>query len=377
MAHRPPLDFTITAEHKQLRSVVRRFAEQYSGDADVRRSMASQIGYDRAVWDRMAGQIGLPGLVIPERYGGAGASFVELSIVLQEMGRRLFCAPFFATTVLATHTLCYADDDAARHEYLPGIAAGTTVATLAWVEAAGAWRPGAAYQTGAVADGPGWKLRGRKSFVLDGHVADLILVIASTVDGDALFAVTGDAPGLARSAVPTLDQTRRLATISFDDTPARLIATRSADAVLDRVLDVAAVGLAAEQVGVAEFALETAVAYAQTRIQFDRVIASFQAVKHRCAQMLVEVEAARCAAGAGAYAVAEQRPDLPVAAAVAKTVCSQSCSRVTGDSIQLHGGIGFTWEHAAQLYFKRAKSSELLFGDPSQWRELLAQRLSW
>jgi alkylation response protein AidB-like acyl-CoA dehydrogenase len=370
------MDLSVTDEHRALRELVRDFVEQHSSDAQVRRLIESEPGYDPAAWKQLGTQIGLVGLAIPEEYGGSGAGFTELSIVLEEMGRRLYCSPYFASAVLAAHTLLYADDESARHAYLPGIATGETIATLAWVEAPDDWEAGPARATTAVPAGDGWAVTGTKFLVLDGAVADLILVAAATTGGAALFAVRGDAPGLERTTVPTFDQTRRLARLTFEATPARAIAVGDLDAVLDRVLDVAVIALAAEQVGVADFALAASVEYAQTRVQFDRPIASFQAVKHRCAEMLVAVETARSAAYAAAWSVANGSPETAVHAAITKTICSPACSRVTSDSIQLYGGIGFTWEHPAHLYFKRARSSEVMFGTPTTWRAALATRIA-
>jgi alkylation response protein AidB-like acyl-CoA dehydrogenase len=291
------------------------------------------------------------------------------------MGRALLPAPFFATAVLAANALLLSGDDAAGKEFLPGIAAGATIATLAFAGDDGRWSDlGAGVR--ATTAGDGHALAGVTSFVLDGLVADLLLVVATTDAGPSLFAVAGDAAGLARTPLFTMDQTRKLARVELDATPGRLVGTEGdAASVVERTLQLAAVGLAHEQVGGAQRCLEMATQYAKDRIQFGRPIGSFQAVKHKCADMLVHVELARSAAYYAAWCAATQDDDLPVAAALAKSYCSEAYFSVAAENIQVHGGIGFTWEHPAHLYFKRAKSSQLLFGDPRYHRKLLARHV--
>ena len=228
----------------------------------------------------------------------------------------------------------------------------------------------------ASANGDGHTLSGVKSFVIDGHVANLIIVAARTGAGVSLFAVDGDASGLTRESLATMDQTRKQAKLTFDNTPATLIGTDGGGwDVMSTVLDLGAVALAAEQVGGAQFVLEMAVQYAKDRVQFGRPIGSFQAIKHKCADMLLEVESAKSAAYYGLWCAAEMNDELPSVASLAKSYCSEAYFHAAAENIQIHGGIGFTWEHPAHLYFKRAKSSELLFGDPAYHRELLAQRI--
>jgi len=307
--------------------------------------------------------------------------------VLEELGGALFTGPYLASAVLAATALLASDDEEAKKDLLPGIAAGETIATLAFTEDGGSWDPAsirlaATGNAGPKNAGPkndgSWRLDGHKSFVLDGHAADLILVVAATeTDGQlSLFAVTSAADGLTRRALPTLDQTRKLARLTFHRTPARLVGEPgAARAVLDHVLDVAAVALAAEQLGGAQRALDMAVAYAKVRQQFGRPIGSFQAIKHRCADLLLEVESLRSAVGYAAAAVAAGSAELPVLAPLLKAYASDVYSHVAGENIQIHGGIGFTWEHDAHLYLKRAKASELLLGDASYHRERLATRI--
>jgi alkylation response protein AidB-like acyl-CoA dehydrogenase len=323
----------------------------------------------------MADQLGLQSLTIPEEFGGSGFTYVELLVVLEEMGAALLCAPFFSSVALGANALLTSGDDEAKKSYLPGIASGETIATLAITEDNGKW-DFSGIELAATKKGDGWVLDGHKMFVIDGHVANLIIVAARTGAGVTLFAVAGDAAGLTRVALPTMDQTRKQARLEFSGTPATLIGTEGgAEAGLSKTLDLAAVALAAEQVGGAQRVLDASVEYAKTRIQFGRPIGSFQAIKHKCADMLLEVESAKSAAYYAAWAAAEDSDELPVVASLAKSYCSEAYFHSAAENIQIHGGIGFTWEHPAHLYFKRAKSSELLLGDPSYHRELLAQRI--
>jgi len=369
------MNFAFSEEQDELRKSVRRFLEDKSPETEVRRLMETTEGYDPAVWSQMAEQLGLQSLTIPEEFGGSGFSYVELTVVLEEMGAALLCAPFFSTVALGANAVLTSGDDKAKAYLLPGIASGETIATLAITEDSGRWDTGG-ITLAATPDGDGWKLNGHKSFVLDGHVADLVLVAGRTDAGISLFGVKGDADGLTRTPLATMDQTRKQARLEFADTPAWLIGTDGgAETGLSKTLDLAAVALAAEQVGGAQRCLDSSVEYAKTRIQFGRPIGSFQAIKHKCADMLLEVESAKSAAYYAGWAAAEDSDELPVVASLAKSYCSEAYFHAAAENIQIHGGIGFTWEHPAHLYFKRAKSSELLLGDPSYHRELLAQRI--
>ena len=354
---------------------MRRFLAEKSPESEVRRLMDTTEGYDPAVWSQMADQLGLQSLTIPEEFGGSGFTYVELLVVLEEMGAALLCAPFFSSVALGANALLTSGDDEAKKSYLPGIASGETIATLAITEENGKWDFSGIELAATQKDG-GWVLNGAKMFVIDGHVANLIIVAARTAAGVTLFAVDGDASGLTRTPLPTMDQTRKQARLEFSGTPAALIGVDGgAEAGLSKTLDLAAVALAAEQVGGAQHVLDASVEYAKTRIQFGRPIGSFQAIKHKCADMLLEVESAKSAAYYAAWAAAEDSDELPVVASLAKSYCSEAYFHSAAENIQIHGGIGFTWEHPAHLYFKRAKSSELLLGDPSYHRELLAQRI--
>ncbi len=369
------MNFAFTDEQEELRKTVRSFLENKSSEEAVREQMETENGYDPAVWSQMGEQMGLQGLSIPEEYGGSGYGFVELGIVLEEMGRALLCAPFFSTAVLAANTLLQSGDEDAKQKYLPGIASGETIATLAYTEPSGKWDESGITME-ATKSGDGYTLSGTKSFVLDGHTAGLILVAAKTGAGTSLFAVDGDAAGLTKTPLSTMDQTRKQAKLDFDNTPATLIGEEGQGwNTLSTVLDLAAVALAAEEVGGAQKVLEMAVDYAKVRVQFGRPIGSFQAIKHKCADMLLEVESAKSAAYYGMWCASEMNDELPSTASLAKAYCSEAYFHAAAENIQIHGGIGFTWEHPAHLYFKRAKSSELLFGDPTYHREQLAQRI--
>jgi alkylation response protein AidB-like acyl-CoA dehydrogenase len=369
------VNFAFNEEQEELRKTVRQFLEAKSSEAAVREQMDTEAGYDTAVWQQMGEQLGLQGLVIPEEFGGSGYGYIELVVILEEMGRSLLCAPFFSSVVLAANTLIHSGDDQAKADLLPGIATGETIATLAFTEENGRWDEAGITAT-ATADGDTWKLNGTKMYVLDGHTASLLLVAARTAAGVSLFAVDGEGAGVTRTALSTMDQTRKQAKVELADAPGRLIGTDGEGwAVLERVLDLAAVALAAEQVGGAQACLDMAVQYAKDRVQFGRPIGSFQAIKHKCADMLLEVESAKSAAYYAGWAASELNDELPSVASLAKAYCSEAYFHAAAENIQIHGGIGFTWEHPAHLYFKRAKSSELLFGDPTYHRELLAQRI--
>jgi alkylation response protein AidB-like acyl-CoA dehydrogenase len=368
----------VSAEQEELRASVRRFLADRAPLSRVRALMDGGET-DWAVWEQAGTQLGLQGLAIPENYGGAGFSFAEQAVVLEEFGAALYGGPYLASAVLAATALLASPDEGARRGLLPDIASGQTVATLAFTEDGGSWDP-AAIRLSAVKDGPGvngaWQLDGHKSFVLDGATAGLILVVATTDAGLSLFAVEGDAAGLGRAALPALDQTRQLARLEFAGVTGRLIGSPGdGAAALDRALDVAAVALAAEQLGGAQRALDMAVEYAKVRRQFDRPIGSFQAIKHRCADLLLEVESLRSAVGYAAAAVAEDSAEIPVLASLVEAYASETYFHVAAENIQIHGGIGFTWEHDAHLYFKRAKASELFLGDGAYHRERLANRI--
>ncbi|MBC9732336.1 acyl-CoA dehydrogenase family protein [Nocardioides marmotae] len=362
-------------ELEELRETVGRFLERRADEASVRRLMEDEAGYDPAVWSQMGEQLGLQGLAIPEELGGSGFDYEALRVVFEEMGKVLLPSPFFATVGLAANALLLSDDDEARKQYLPGIASGETVATLAFSEERGGWTADAVSCQAAPGD-EGWALTGAKRFVPDAHVADLVLVAARTPGGLSLFAVEKDAPGLRTEVELSLDLTRKLARVHLDATPARLIGREGGAAdLLHQTLLRAGVALAAESVGGMQHMLDATLRYSKERIQFGRPIGSFQVIKHKLADMLVAVESAKSAAYDAARAIATRRDDEALSASVAKAFCTDAYFKVSADSVQIHGGIGFTWEHPAHLYFKRAKSSQLLLGSPSYHRDLVGQAI--
>jgi alkylation response protein AidB-like acyl-CoA dehydrogenase len=369
----------VTEEQEELRDSVRRFLTDRAPISRVRELMETADGIDRAVWEQAGAQLGLVGLAIPEEYGGSGFSFAEQAIVLEELGAALYGGPYLASGVLAATALLASQDEAARRDLLPPVASGEVIATVAFTEDDGSWDPAAA-RLAATKAGDEWRLDGHKSFVLDGGAAGLVLVLAVADDRLSLFAVdasaAGGTAGLTRTTLPTLDQTRKLARLEFGGVPARLIGSPGdGAAVMDRVLNVAAVALAAEQLGGAQRALDLTVEYTKVRHQFGRPIGSFQGLKHRLADLLLEVESLRSAVIYAASAVAEDSAEVPVLASLVKAYASDTYFHVAAETIQMHGGIGFTWEHDAHLYFKRAKSSELFLGDASYHRERLAARI--
>ncbi len=369
------MNFAFSEEQEELRKSVRRFMEEKSSVKTVRSLMESSTGYDLDTWKQLSEQLGLCSLAIPEKFGGAGYGALETTVVFEEMGRALFCGPYFSTVAVAANVILSSGDESACEEYLPSIAAGETLATLASVEASGSWDL-EAIDSIATNEGGTWKISGEKRFVLDGHIANLILVTAKTANGVSLFAVDANDTGVTTSLVETLDQTRKMATVTLTGAIGRLIGDEGeATNGIETGLDLACVALAAEQVGGAAKCLEMAVDYAKVRIQFGRPIGSFQAIKHKCADLLLEVESAKSAAYYSAWAASEMNEEFQVAAPLAKSFCSDAYFKAAAENIQIHGGIGFTWEHDAHLYFKRAKASQLLFGDATFHRERLASRI--
>src|SRR5262245_53263878 len=375
------MNFAFSEEQEELRRTVRQFLEAKSPETEVRRLMETTEGYDPAVWKQMGQELGLQGLAIPEAYGGQGFTFIELGIVLEEMGRVLLCAPYFSSAVLAANAILNVGTEDQKQQFLPGIASGDTIATLAFTEPSGKWDAAGITMEANENVGGEFTLTGEKMFVLDGFTADLIVVVArlagtTGTDGITFFTVRGDADGLTRTALSRMAMTRKQAKLEFNNVVASpLGSTSDGFAAFSKTLDQAAVALSNEMMGGAQKVLEQSVEYAKVRVQFGRPIGSFQAIKHKCADMLLEVESGKSAAYYAAWAAAEDNDELPVAASLAKAYTSDAYFHCAAENIQIHGGIGFTWEHDAHLYFKRAKSSELLFGDATYHRELLAQRL--
>ena len=372
------MDFTFSPEQQELGAVVRSFLAKEWAEAEVRRLLDDPVGWDRSTWRRSATELGIQGLAVPERFGGAGYGPIELGVVFEELGRALVGAPYLASVGLATHAILGSGDDAACARYLPGLAAGDTVATLALdLDAADLDAADLDAVATTAARGPaGWLLTGVQEYVLDGGAADLLVVAARSASGTGVFVVDAAAAGptLVRTPLPTLDPTRRQARVELRGAPAALVGTDGGGAAALRLaLRTGAVLLAAEQVGIAAWALDTAVGYARVREQFGRPIGSFQAIKHMCADMLLRLEGARSASAYALLAAASRPQDLPQAAAIAKAYCSEAATFCVGRCLQIHGGIGFTWEHPTHLYLKRAKSNEPLLGSPAWHRAELAR----
>ena len=374
------MQFSFTDEQTQFRTALQRFFGDKSPTSEVRRLMASEDGFERPVWRQMCEELGLAGIQIPQAYGGMGFGMIELGIVLEEMGRVLFCGPYFASSVLATSVILAAGSEASKLALLPAIAAGQTIATLALTEQNGRW-DNCGIELTATPTAAGFVLDGHKRFVLDGHTADVIIVAArapgtSGDEGLSLFVVKGNCDGLTRRRLETLDQTRKQAELIFSGVAAELLGRAGEGAIaLARTRDLAAIALASEMVGGAQALLDSAVDYAQIRMQFGRLIGSFQAIKHKCADMLLDVELARSAAYYAAAAVADDDLEVPALASLSKALAAEAFMNVAAECIQIHGGIGFTWDQDTHLWFKRAKTTEVMFGDPSYHRERYMQCL--
>jgi alkylation response protein AidB-like acyl-CoA dehydrogenase len=368
------MKFSFSGEQDEFRSNLRRLLADVSPPKEVRRLMETDAGWERDGWRKLNETLGLTALRIPEAYGGHGFGFGELGIVLEEMGRALLCAPYFATAGLATGAIMNAGTDAQKQALLPDIALGDTVATLACAEDDGCWDASATTLV-ATRSGSGYRLDGHKSFVLDGHTADTIVVLArapgSTGEsGLSFFTVRGDASGLGRRLLKTMDPTRKLARLTFSGVAAELLGEAGAAAApFGRTMTEAAVCLANEMVGGAERLREDALAYSKMRMQFGRQIASFQSMKHKAADMLLDVELAKSAAYYAAAALDEGDADVAATASLAKACASDTYTQTAIHAIQIHGGIGFTWDNDTHLWFKRARSSEVLFGDATYHRE--------
>ena len=345
--------------------------------------METEQGYDSRVWEQLSEELAWTALTIPEAYDGLGMSYLDLHPVMEEMGRALLCSPFFSTICLGANVLLVGGNEAQKEQHLSAIAAGKTTATLAYAEKGRENGTDAIRATYEHA-GDGYVLRGDKHYVIDGHTADLIFVVARSehsrgTEGVSVFAVPANTRGVTRTWTPSMDQTRKLAAIALDRVvvPAGALIGEEGRGweLCERTLDLARIALAAEQVGAAEMCLDMSVEYAKVRKQFGRPIGSFQAIKHKCADMLTMVESARSAAFYASAVAGQGEVDLGEVASSAKAFCSDTFFHCAAENIQIHGGIGFTWEHPAHLYFKRAKASEVLLGEPSFHRERVAMRM--
>lgn len=357
--------FFASPEHDELRDSVARFLRERSGRDQARRLMGTDEGYDRSVWAQFGGQLGLLGLATPVEYGGAGAGFQELVTVLEQTGRVLLCAPYLASAVFAGQALLLVADGATRGELVALIASGELVATLAGAV------PGPVDGTGARAHlgGDGWLLDADLDLVFDGQHAELILLVADSLDGPGLFAVERS-DRVECTPTPALDQTRRFARIRLQATPARRLGALTSGDV-ERLDQMVALALAAEGLGGAAACLDASVEYAGLRRQFGRPIGSFQAIQHKCADTLTQIEMARSALQYAAWAMDDGDPGAAVATGVAAISCADAFFHAATENIQIHGGIGFTWEHDAHLYLKRATSDRLLLDPPARRAQLL------
>jgi alkylation response protein AidB-like acyl-CoA dehydrogenase len=374
------MDFGFSEEQEMLRKSARDFLTKESPMTYVRQMMDDERGFRDDQWKKMA-ELGWMGLILAEEHGGAGLDFVDMVVVLEEMGRVVLPGPFFSTAILGGVALSDGGSAAQKQEFLPKLASGELRATLAQLEPSGRWDADG-IQLEAKPGGGGYRLSGTKLFVPDAHTSDLLIVGGRApgskgAEGLSLFLVDAKAPGVGITLLKTMDQTRKLCEVVLKDVavPAEhVLGTPGAGwKLLDRIVDRGKVGLCAEMCGGAQKVLEMSVEYAKVREQFGRPIGSFQAIQHKCANMLVEVESSKSAAYYAAWAVANDVAEAPLAAAMAKAYCSDAYRHTAGEGIQIHGGIGFTWEHDMHIYFKRAKSSEVTFGDATWNREIVAQ----
>jgi len=361
-------------ERLALQDSVHRLLIAESDESAVRATMETPSGYDSKLWKQLA-DMGVVGLIIDEAHGGAGVGPMELELVMEEVGAALLCSPLLASGVLAAALLGALDDSEINDQLLPRIAEGSCIATVAMTGENGCWTKDGVAVSGQLVDGQ-WDLSGRASFVVHGQNADALLVIANTDEGLGAFVVESDAAGLSIAGLPTFDHTLRLAEITFEDVRAKHISARIPvwDAV-SRALDIALVALAGEQAGAAKHCLSSTVDYAKTRIQFGRAIGSFQAVKHMAADLLLETESAISAARNAAARLAEGAEGTAQAVSLAAFACADAFVTTAATSIQMHGGIAFTWEHPAHLYLRRARADAQLLGSSSFHRERFIQQL--
>lgn len=372
------MTLVFTDDQEQFRESIQRFLADQMPTTKVRRLMATEHGSDPAVWQQASEQLALTGIHIPEAFGGAGFGAVELGIALEEMGGSLFCGPYFSSAVLSAYALMLCGDEDQQEQWLGDIAGGGRRACLAVTEHTGLWQQDDIATTAVTQSSGDVLLNGKKRFVIDGQSADLFVVAAQSGQGIGLFVVDGQANGITVEALDTMDPTRKMAHIDFVDVPATTL-TQLPDHWLETLLNIACITLSAEMIGGAQRLLASAVEYTQLRYQFGRSIASFQAIKHRLADLLLEVELARSAAYQAIETLAgctdlqrltiRQRRQLTEHASLAKAAVCETYLQAALETIQLHGGIGFTWENDTHLWFKRAKSSEVLFGTPAEHRE--------
>jgi alkylation response protein AidB-like acyl-CoA dehydrogenase len=385
------MEFRFNDEQQMIRDTAAAFLAEVSDSAAIRRAMATESGFEEAVWHRITGEMYWQAIHIPEEYGGLGLGYVEFVALLEQMGRYLLCSPFLSTVAFATNALLVAASDEQKAEWLPRIASGELTGTLAWISPGGSNGPQAVQATWEKT-ASGYTLNGALRYVLDGHTAGLLIVAAraknsSGAEGISLFAVPADTAGVQRTWLPTMDQTRKQAEIVLNNValPASVLlgVEGGAAADLEKILQLAQIAVAAEQMGGAQQALDISVEYTKGRFQFNRPIASFQSIKHKAADMMMKAESAKSLAYYAACIAqealfggdAELAAELPEAAAIVKAYCSETFYFNAGSGLQMHGGVGFTWEYDIQLYFKRAKSTETLLGNAVWHREQIAKML--
>ena len=378
------MNFGFSEEQEMLRDATRRFLDNECPSSFVRKMMEDDSAHATELWKKVAEQ-GWPAILIDEAHGGVGGSFLDMVVILEEMGRSLLPGPFLATALLGTPAILAGGSDEQKNAILPGVAAGETILSLALAEQSGRYDAGGV-ALAATPKGEDFLLSGEKFFVPDAHVADQIVVVARTgqgataEDGISLFVVDAKAPGVTVTQLKTVDMTRRQCHVAFQDVAvpaAQVLGQLGAGwPVVQRTLDQAMAGLCAEMVGTGQQALDMAVAYAKERVQFGKPIGSFQAVKHKCVDMMVQVENARSLTYYAAWTVDENVPEARQAVPMAKAYCSDMCKTVTSEAIQVHGGIGFTWEHDMHLFYRRGLASEAAFGSAPVHREVVAQELN-
>ena len=359
-----PQEFEFTEDFVELRKMTRRFCEDFSPESVVRRTMESESGYDPSLWRRLGSELGVLGLSVPEEYDGADAGLVAQAVAVDEFGAALLCGPVVGTLFRAIPTLCAVDDEQAKKDYLPGLVAGETVATVAAPLDGGVFEPDAVSVTARLEEGQ-WRLSGTVDQVPDALASGLILVAARTDAGVSLFAVDAEADGLGKSMVSPLDLTRRQARVVFDNVDARRIANEDETTVaLSAATRTAAVLMSVEAIGGSQRLLDLTVEHVSTRFQFGQPVGANQAVKHRCADMLVDLEQARSAAYHAAWAIQDGTDDAQLAASLAQAAVIDAYLSISRAAIQMHGGLGFTWEGSAHLYYKRATTDSAMFGRP-------------
>jgi len=378
------MNFGFTEDQEALRDATRKFLDNECPTTFVRKMMADETAHATELWKKIA-ELGWLGIIVPEEFGGSGGSFLDLVVILEEEGKSLLPGPFFATALLGTTAILAGGSAAQKSAILPKVAEGNHILTLALAEKSGRY-DAAGVTLAAKPKGKDFVLSGEKLFVPDAHVADQLIVAARTAqsgspeDGITLFLVDAKAPGVTITQLKTVDMTRRQCHVALQD-----VAVANAQVVgevgkgwpiLRRVLEQAMAGLCAEMVGTGQKALDMAVTYAKERVQFGKPIGSFQAVKHKCVDMMVQVENARSLTYYAAWTVDENGSEAAQAVPMAKAYCSDMCKTVTSEAIQVHGGIGFTWEHDMHLFYRRGLASEAAFGSAPVHREIVAQTLN-